>query len=110
MLLHFFASFFSEQENVHRSIALECNLLLISQKIAMPAPQETADHSPGLALSRKTHQMIRTQFHLPISTDSLAKDLHCNADYLGRVYRRTFHLTLTEALHRQRLLMAKNTD
>ncbi|MWS31673.1 helix-turn-helix domain-containing protein, partial [Escherichia coli] len=37
----------------------------------------------------------------------LAKELHCNADYLGRVFRRTFHLTLTEAIHRQRVRAAE---
>lgn len=28
-------------------------------------------------------------------------------DYLGRVYRRVFHLTLTEAIHRQRVREAE---
>ncbi|CAI6197931.1 hypothetical protein DJICPGNB_17920 [Escherichia coli] len=32
--------------------------------------------------------------------------LQC-ADYLGRVYRRVFHLTLTEAIHRQRVREAE---
>jgi len=106
-VISLFRQFLSEQENVHRSIALECILLLILQQIAAPGPQESTGDSPGLALAWKAHQIIRTQFHLPISTSSLAKELHCNADYLGRVYRRTFNITLTEALHRQRVLMAE---
>ncbi|ADU69979.1 AraC family transcriptional regulator [Pantoea sp. At-9b] len=106
-VISLFRQFLSEQENIHRSIALECILLLILQQIAAPAAQESANDSPGLALAWKAHQIIRTQFHLPLSTSSLAKELHCNADYLGRVYRRTFRLTLTEALHRQRVLMAE---
>ena len=55
----------------------------------------------------KAKQLIRTQFHLPLSTSKLARELHCNADYLGRVFRRTFHLTLTEAIHRQRVRAAE---
>ncbi|OWS75074.1 AraC family transcriptional regulator [Pantoea sp. VS1] len=106
-VISLFRQFLSEQENIHRSIALECILLLILQQIAAPGPQESASDSPGLALAWKAHQIIRTQFHMPISTSSLAKELHCNADYLGRVYRRAFRLTLTEALHRQRVLMAE---
>jgi YesN/AraC family two-component response regulator len=48
--------------------------------------------------------MIGTHFHLPISASLLAKELHCNVDYFGRVYRRSgFRLTLTEAIHRQRV-------
>ncbi|WP_416412045.1 helix-turn-helix domain-containing protein [Pantoea sp. App145] len=102
-----FRQFLSEQENIHRSIALECILLLILQQIAAPGPQESADDSPGIALAWKAHQIIRSRFHLPLSTAVLAKELHCNADYLGRVYRRTFRLTLTEAIHRQRVLAAE---
>ncbi|MGV6481437.1 helix-turn-helix domain-containing protein [Pantoea agglomerans] len=106
-VISLFRQFLREQENIHRSIALECILLLILQQITAPGPQENTRDSPGLALAWKAHQIIRTQFHLPISTSTLAKELHCSADYLGRVYRRTFRLTLTEALHRQRVLMAQ---
>lgn len=106
-VISLFRQFLSEQENIHRSIALECILLLILQQITAPVPQESASDSPGLVLAWKAHQIIRTQFHQPLSTSSLAKELHCNADYLGRVYRHTFRLTLTEALHRQRVLMAE---
>lgn len=107
-IISLFRQFLSEQEKVHRGIALECILLLILQRISAPGAQESIDNSnPGLALAWKAHQIIRTQFHLPLSTSSMAKELHCNADYLGRVYRRTFYMTLTEALHRQRVLMAE---
>jgi hypothetical protein len=41
----------------------------------------------GAAMAWKAKQLIRTQFHLP-STSKLARELHCNADYLGRVFRR----------------------
>lgn len=82
-------------------------MLLILQQITAPGPQVNTRDSPGLALAWKAHPIIRTQFHLPISISTLKKELHCSADYLGRVYRRTFRLTLTEALHRQRVLMAE---
>ncbi|KDA94223.1 helix-turn-helix domain-containing protein [Pantoea agglomerans] len=106
-IVSLFRQFLSEQENIQRSIALECILLLILQKITAPGLQDNTSNSPGLALAWKAHQIIRTQFHLPISTSSLSKELHCSADYLGRVYRRIFRLTLTESLHRQRVLMAE---
>lgn len=106
-VISLFRQFLSEQENIHRSIALECFLLLILQQIVAPGPLESTNANPGLALAWRAHKIIRTQFHLPLSTSSLAKELHCNADYLGRVYRRTFRLTLTEALHRQRVLAAE---
>lgn len=106
-IISLFRQFLSEQENVHRSIALECIVLLILQQLSAAGSQESASDSPGVALAWRAQQILRTQYHLPLSTSVLAKALHCNADYLGRVYRRTFHLTLTEALHRQRVMAAE---
>ena len=60
-----------------------------------------------MSLAWKARQIISTRFHLPLSTSQLAKELHCNVDYLGRVFRRVFHLTLTEAIHRQRVRAAE---
>ncbi|MBB1202212.1 helix-turn-helix domain-containing protein [Enterobacteriaceae bacterium 89] len=106
-MISLYRQFLHEQENIHRSIALECILLLMLQQLSASGSEELAKDSPGVALAWKARQIIRTQFHLPLSTSVLAKELHCNADYLGRVYRRVFRLTLTEALHRQRILAAE---
>ncbi|MER2891371.1 AraC family transcriptional regulator, partial [Escherichia coli] len=72
-----------------------------------PSGYEDSANEAGAAMAWKAKQLIRTQFHLQLSTSLLAKELHCNADYLGRVFRRTFHLTLTEAIHRQRVRAAE---
>lgn len=106
-IIALFRQFLSEQESVPRSIALECILLLILQQLAAAGRQEASRDAPGAALAWKARQIIRTRFHLPVSTSGLAKELHCSADYLGRVYRRTFQQTLTEAIHRQRVLAAE---
>ena len=105
-IISLFRQFLREQENIHRSIALELILLLILQQISAAASEQPPD-SPGNALAWKAQQIIHTQFHLPISASTLAKELHCNADYLGRVFRSAFRLTLTEALHRQRVRAAE---
>lgn len=106
-LISLFRQFLNEQENIHRSVALECILLLILQQLSAAGSQEKASDSPGVALAWRAQQIIRTRYHTPLSTSLLAKELHCNADYLGRVYRQTFRLTLTEALHRQRVMAAE---
>ena len=105
-IISLFRQFLREQENIHRSMALELILLLILQQISAAASEHLAE-SPGNALAWKAQQMIHTQFHLPICASTLAKELHCNADYLGRVFRGAFRLTLTEALHRQRVRAAE---
>jgi len=58
-------------------------------------------------LASRADTLIRTHFHEPISASSLAARLRCNTDYLGRVFRRIYHCTLTEAIHAQRLRHAK---
>lgn len=102
-----FRQFLTEQEKLQRSPALEFLLLLILQQLSLAAGQELPPDEAGVNLAWKARQLIGTQFHLPISTSTLAKELHCNADYLGRVFRRVFNLTLTEAIHRQRVRAAE---
>lgn len=97
-IISLFRQFLREQKNIHRSMEQELILLLILQQISAAVSEPPAD-SPGNALARKAQQIIHTRFHLPISTSTLAKELHCNTDYLGRVFRGAFQLTLTEALH-----------
>ncbi|POP45363.1 AraC family transcriptional regulator [Superficieibacter electus] len=106
-IISLFRQFLNEQESMQRSVALELALLLILQHIALGADHKASQDDAGTALAWKAQQLIRTQFHLPLSTSTLAKELHCNADYLGRVYRRVFRLTLTEAIHRQRVRAAE---
>ncbi|WP_253380957.1 AraC family transcriptional regulator [unidentified bacterial endosymbiont] len=102
-----FRQFLSEQEKLQRNVALEIILLLILQQLSLSTEYDDKTDEAGAAMAWKAKQLIHTQFHLPLSTSQLAKELHCNADYLGRVFRRTFHLTLTEAIHRQRVRAAE---
>ncbi|WP_435928544.1 helix-turn-helix domain-containing protein [Dryocola sp. BD613] len=106
-VISLFRQFLSEQESLTRSAALELILLLIMQQLSVAAGDLPQTENSGIALAYKAQQLIRTQYHLAISTSTLAGQLHCNADYLGRVYRRAFHLTVTEAIHRQRVLSAE---
>ncbi|MDN8600862.1 helix-turn-helix domain-containing protein [Citrobacter sp. S2-9] len=106
-LVALFRQFMSEQEKLQRGPALEFIVLLILQQLTCSAQQRENNNDAGSVLAWKARQLIRTQYHLALSTAILAKELHCNADYLGRVYRRVFHLTLTEAIHRQRVREAE---
>jgi YesN/AraC family two-component response regulator len=104
-VISLFRQFLSEQEKLQQALRWMI-LLLILQQFRSLRDMKTMDEA-GAAMAWKAKQLIRTQFHLPLSTSQLAKELHCNADYLGRVFRRTFHLTLTEAIHRQRVRAAE---
>ncbi|ECE5577470.1 AraC family transcriptional regulator [Salmonella enterica] len=106
-LMALFRQFMIEQEKFQRSPALELIVLLILQQMTCDIPRYDDHNEAGVSLAWKAQQLIRTRYHLPLSTALLAKALHCNADYLGRVYCRIFHLTLTDAIHRQRVREAE---
>lgn len=54
-------------------------------------------------LAGRADELIRTGFHHAISASTIATQLKCNPDYLGRVFRMHFQCTLTEAIHTRRL-------
>ncbi|MFS2223651.1 helix-turn-helix domain-containing protein [Pantoea sp. B65] len=106
-VLTLFRLFLNEQERDGESMALELLLLLLLQEVARGWPDKVEPDGPGVALAWKARQLIATQFHQPLGAAELAARLHCNADYLGRVFRMTFQMTLTEALHQQRVTAAE---
>lgn len=105
-LVALFRQFLSEQEKHQRTPALEFIVLLILQQLTRDARLDEQADGAGTTLAWKAQKLIRTQYHRPLSTALLARELYCNADYLGRVWR-VFHLTLTEAIHRQRVREAE---
>ncbi len=59
------------------------------------------------ALATRARLLIQTRFHEAISTAELASALSCNADYLGRVYRKAYGRTLVDEIHEMRLRSAR---
>ena len=62
--------------------------------------------SQNLAIQAQV--LITRTFHEPLSTSVIARKLHRNPDYLGRVYRQTYGCNPTEGIHRARMKHAKN--
>lgn len=107
-ILTLFRLFLNEQERSKESQSLELLLILILQEIIRAGPQASLAESPGAVLAWKAKQLIATQYHQPaVGATELARRLHCNVDYLGRVFRQTFSLTLTETLQQQRIAVAE---
>lgn len=79
-------------------------LLMLAEVAASSGPKTGGGAAARLAGRADT--LIRTHFHEPLSTSSVARALHCNPDYLGRMFQKVYGLTLTEALHSRRLKMA----
>lgn len=96
-----------EQEERRTLPMLEPIVLSMLQCVAGAWPDPQASDRAGVALAYRAKQLIGTQFHTALTASALAAQLHCNPDYLGRIYRRTFGTTLTEAIHRQRIAFAE---
>lgn len=107
-ILALFRLFLNEQQRGGQSPSLELFLLLLLQEVGQAPAGVPEPDGPGVALAYKARQLIATRYHQPLGTAELAALLHCNADYLGRVFRATFHQTLTDALHQQRVFAAES--
>ncbi len=98
--------FLAEQEDGAPATALELLLLALLERLAR-SPETSTAPGAGVALAYRARQLIGIRFGESLSAATLARALRCNPDYLGRVFRQTFDITLTEAIHRQRITAAE---
>lgn len=84
--------------------------LLVLQMLAeiarAPLPGGSAT-STGAVLAGRADVYIRAHFHQSLSASVVAATLGCNANYLARLYRQEYRITLTEAIHQSRLDYAR---
>jgi AraC-like DNA-binding protein len=105
-----FRRFLNEQEllgerQVPMSLMLMLMLWEVTNSRAVGTLGGAVDGSAAI-LAARADALICTGFHGPISTSTIAAELDCNADYLGRVFRSIYRCTLTEAIHTRRLRQA----
>ena len=84
--------------------------LLLTQilfEAAQTAPTpDPSDHTTALAGRIDTY--IAQNCHEPLSTSAIAEAMNYNEDYLGRIFRRAYGITITEAVHRHQITLAKS--
>lgn len=99
---------FLDDQDTGQLMETQADLLvtLMLCELARPPEAGLSDH-PSAALAGRAKRYVATHFHEPIGTAQIAEALDCHPDYLGRVYRRVYGHTLTEALHRQRVSEAR---
>jgi len=64
--------------------------------------------APKLRLAVRANTFIRFHSDKPISTSDVAQGLDVSADYLGRVFRKAYGKTITEAIQENRIKRAKS--
>jgi AraC-like DNA-binding protein len=78
-------------------------ILLLLCEVTSSRPASEPVDGPAPALAARADTVIRTRFHEGISASTIAAELECNPDYLGRVFRSIYGRTLTEAIHERRM-------
>jgi len=104
-LAELFRRFLDEQRS-GRADALSQNLLVWLMLSEAHPPRLAGPGSGPVVLAALADSYIQLNFHHPLTAARTARHLECNAQYLSRVYRKAYGLTLTEAIHRKRVAHA----
>lgn len=107
-LAELFRRFLDDQE-AGRLLPTPADLLLMLMlcEVSDSDGARASAENNAAVLAGRADAHIRTHFHHRISTASLARELECNPDYLGRVFRLAYGKTPTEAIHWRRLRHAR---
>ncbi|ULH17021.1 AraC family transcriptional regulator (plasmid) [Deinococcus sp. KNUC1210] len=88
-------------------LSASLTVLLMLHEVAGSSHARANSSASAALLAGRADSIIRSRFHEPLTASSLASELNCHPDYLGRVFRQTYERTLTEAIHRRRLQQAR---
>ncbi len=104
-----FRRFLNDQEEAAlKPIEADLLVCLMLCETARAEKAEAPPSKPGSYLARRAMELILTEFTEPeTSTATLATEIGCNADYLGRVFRKLYGLTVTEQIQRTRIKEAR---
>jgi AraC-like DNA-binding protein len=107
-LTSLFRRFLDDQEG-HTLSKVSANLLvmLMLAEVAGSSQVESNMDESESVLASQVNMIIRTHFHERLNTSVIAEMLHRNPDYLGRVFRDIYGLTITDAINHQRLRQAR---
>ncbi|MBN1219395.1 MAG: helix-turn-helix transcriptional regulator [Anaerolineae bacterium] len=107
-LENLFRQFLDDQESGRwNQTAADLLVMLMLCEIApsFRPDEEISDTATSLAGRADTY--IRLHYDQPISTAKIAQALGYNPDYLGRAYHQVYGCTLTEAIQRRRIRVAR---
>jgi AraC-like DNA-binding protein len=107
-LLELFRWFLDAQEKQRlepKSANMLCLLILF--EIDRRDSLAPADDERVPLVAREAKRLISRSFQSGIATSLVARELLCNPDYLGRVYKRCFGLSIMEDIHAHRIRLAK---
>jgi AraC-like DNA-binding protein len=103
-MTNLFRRLLNEQESLgERQIPMSLMLQLMLWEITTSRAVGGALRDSSALLAAKADALIRASFRQPISASTIAAQIGCDPDYLGRVFRNVYRHTLTEAIHKIRI-------
>ncbi len=107
-LTSLFRRFLDDQEG-HSLTQFSANLLvmLMLSEVADSSHTEINKDESESVLASRVNTIIRTHYHEKLNTSIIATMMHRNPDYLGRIFRDIYGLTITDAINHHRLKQAR---
>ena len=95
-----------EQQDLEPALASGlCQLMLV---VLAHRPRHASDSDDRIPmLAREAKRLLSRSVQEDVTTSQLARRLRCNPDYLGRLYKRSFGVSIMDDLHAQRIRVAK---
>ena len=87
-------------------VAANLLVMVMLVEIANSSQHETDESDKVSSLAEMVHNYIWIHNDRPITAGSIAEELGYNPDYLGRVYRKIYDCTITQAIHQSRVARA----
>ncbi len=84
-----------------------CSGLILTLILSQIAATTNKSNLPPLQVAVKAHDYIKLNFAGQVSTSDAAAHLQCNADYLGRVFKQAYGMSLTDHLNACRIAHAR---
>ena len=103
-----FRMFLHNQETGHLlQLTAPAYLRLMLANIEAAGEQEHVAEEDLNRHASRAEEYIRTHFHEPIQPAMIAAHFRLNVDYIGRLYKQAFGMTLTDGIQRERLKKAR---
>ena len=98
-----FETLLSEQQNRNDSFVCRKLLSILLYETTLQPSEKTAKSNVQNNLAASARRILKLRYTDNLSTSAIAQMLHCNADYLGRLYHKTYNLSLLDDLNKIRL-------
>jgi len=102
-----FRWFLDAQEQRDLDPRLANALCLMMLLVLDHRPRRVTEDERIPMLARQAKRYLSRSFQEDVTTSLIARKLTCNPDYLGRLYKRSFGLSITDDLHALRIRLAR---